>query len=98
MLDYEVMIVGAGPSGCSAALELANLDKGLADRVLLLDKAVFPRPKLCAGGVSVDSDAVLRELHLEVDLPAVPVHTTQFLLPTGRLTFQHRNQFRVLRR
>lgn len=98
MLDYDIIIVGAGPSGCSSALELANLDKGLAERVLLIDKAIFPRPKLCAGGVSVDSDAVLRELHLDVDVPSVPVHTTQFVLPTGRLTFHHRNQFRVLRR
>lgn len=98
MSNYEVVIVGGGPSGCSSALELVKLNKNIADHVLLLDKAVFPRPKLCAGGVSVDSDAVLRELDIDLDLPAVPVHTTHFVLPTGRLTFQHRNQFRILRR
>ena len=46
----------------------------------------------------MDSDAVLRELAIDVDLPSIPVHTTQFLLPTGRLTFQHKNQFRILKR
>lgn len=98
MPNYEVVIVGGGPSGCASALELTNLDANLAGHVLLLDKAVFPRKKLCAGGVSVDADAVLHDLGVDIDLPAVPVHTTQFVLPTGRLTFHHSNQFRVLRR
>jgi geranylgeranyl reductase family len=98
MFTHEIVIVGAGPAGCAAALELTNLDPSLAERLLLLDKAVFPRPKLCAGGLSVDTDSELRGLGVEVEIPAVPVHTTQFLLPTGRLTFNHRNQFRVVRR
>lgn len=98
MFTHEIVIVGAGPAGSAAALELANLDPGLAERLLLLDKAVFPRPKLCAGGLSVDTDSELRGLGVEIEIPAVPVHTTQFLLPTGRLTFNHRNQFRVVRR
>jgi flavin-dependent dehydrogenase len=98
MPSYEVAIVGGGPSGCAAALELANLDRNLAGHVLLLDKAVFSRHKLCAGGVSIDSDGVLRDLGVEIDVPAVPVHTTQFVLPTGRLTFHRSNQFRVLGR
>ncbi len=98
MSDYEIVIAGAGPAGCSSALELVKLDKDIAAAVLLLDKEVFPRPKLCAGGVSVESDAILREFNLDGDLPSVPVHSTHFLLPTGRLTFQHRNQFRIVRR
>jgi flavin-dependent dehydrogenase len=98
MSTYEVAIVGAGPAGCASAIELVNRDASLAGRLLLLDKAVFPRRKLCAGGLSVDTDAELRALGFEIDVPAVPVHNTQFLLPTGRLTFSHRDQFRVVRR
>lgn len=98
MFTHEIVIVGAGPAGCAAAVELANADADLARRVLLVDKAVFPRPKLCAGGLSTDTDAELRALGIEIDVPAVPVHSTQFLLPTGRLTFNQRNQFRVVRR
>jgi len=98
MSDYEIIIVGAGPSGCATALQLTNLDPGLAGRVLLLDKATFPRTKLCAGGVSTDSESVLRQLGIDYNLPAVTVHTTKFILPTGCLTFQQPIHFRVVRR
>ncbi len=45
----DVMIVGAGPSGCAAAYDLVAA--GLS--VLLLDKQDFPRNKACAGGLTV---------------------------------------------
>jgi geranylgeranyl reductase family protein len=98
MHDYEVIIAGAGPSGCATALHLSTLDPGLAGRMLLLDKAVFPRKKLCAGGVSADAETALRQLGINLDLPTVPVHTTKFVLPTGCLTFHQSVHFRVVRR
>ena len=98
MLTHDIVIVGAGPAGSAAALELTKLDATVAERVLLIDKAVFPRPKLCAGGISTDTDTELEHLGVEMDIPAVPVHTTQFLLPTGRLTFIRDHQFRVVSR
>lgn len=48
MMIYDVAIVGAGPSGSVAAINLARAGV----RVLLLDKAVFPRVKTCGGGIS----------------------------------------------
>ena len=42
---YDAVVAGAGPAGSSAARTLAL--QGLS--VALLDKAVFPRPKLCGG-------------------------------------------------
>ena len=43
--SFDAIVVGAGPSGSTAAYLLAS--KGL--RVLILDKSTFPREKLCGG-------------------------------------------------
>jgi geranylgeranyl reductase family protein len=43
--DCDILIVGAGPAGSTAAYLLAG--RGL--KVVLLDRCAFPRPKLCGG-------------------------------------------------
>ena len=53
---WDVMVVGAGPAGCAAAYDLAANGK----RVLLLDKCEFPRPKACAGGLTMKTVKALR--------------------------------------
>jgi geranylgeranyl reductase family protein len=45
---YDVVVVGAGPAGTSAARRCAQL--GL--KTVLIDKATFPRNKLCGGAFS----------------------------------------------
>jgi geranylgeranyl reductase family protein len=47
-VKVDVLVVGAGPAGSSAAIHLA---RGGA-RVLLADKARFPRDKPCGGGLT----------------------------------------------
>lgn len=47
-LQYDVVIIGAGPAGTSCALALE--DSGL--KVLLLDRSVFPRDKVCGDFVA----------------------------------------------
>ena len=42
---YDIIIIGAGPAGSTAAFILAG--KGL--NILVIDKHKFPRKKLCAG-------------------------------------------------
>src|ERR1700749_3860203 len=46
--DADVIVVGAGPGGSSAAYWLANA--GLD--VLLLEKSTFPREKVCGDGLT----------------------------------------------
>lgn len=48
-MQYDVIVVGAGPGGSTSARELAS--RGLS--VLMIDKAEFPRDKPCGGGVTV---------------------------------------------
>ena len=48
MERWDVLVIGAGPAGSSAALHLA---RGGA-RVLLADRARFPRDKPCGGGLT----------------------------------------------
>lgn len=55
----DVAIAGAGPAGSTAALALAR--EGFS--VLLLDRAVFPRPKLCGGLLTWKAVRLLERLH-----------------------------------
>ena len=54
-METEVVIVGAGPAGSTAARELAS--RGVD--VLLLERAKFPRDKPCGGGVTIRCDNLL---------------------------------------
>ena len=49
---YDAIVVGAGPAGSTAARHLARSGA----KVLLLDKAKFPRDKPCGGGVTFRAD------------------------------------------
>lgn len=59
-MQYEVVIVGAGPSGTTAAMYLGKaLGK---EKVLLLDKATFPRDKICGDAQGRKAANILKEL------------------------------------
>jgi len=55
---HDVLIIGAGPAGATAALALK--DAGL--KVALIDKAQFPRDKVCGDAIPGRAVRVLREL------------------------------------
>lgn len=75
MQKTEVCIVGAGPSGAIAALFLAKFGINCT----LVDKATFPRDKICGDGISGWVVSILNEL--EKDL-LNRLSKKSFLLPS----------------
>ncbi|OLC30243.1 MAG: hypothetical protein AUH31_04990 [Armatimonadetes bacterium 13_1_40CM_64_14] len=70
--DADVIVVGAGPAGSSAAAVLAS--RGI--RVLLLDRAKFPRDKPCGDYCNPGAVRLLRHLGSISTLPtaeAIPI-------------------------
>ncbi|MBX3208249.1 MAG: NAD(P)/FAD-dependent oxidoreductase [Labilithrix sp.] len=77
--DYDVAIVGGGPAGSSTALHLARREGVRPDRVVVLDKAKFPRDKPCAGAVSQLGLDVLSALGVEVTVPSATMNGVRVL-------------------
>jgi menaquinone-9 beta-reductase len=57
---YTLIVVGAGPAGTAAVLHFLRRRPDAS--VLLLDKATFPRDKVCGDAISPDGVAELEEL------------------------------------
>lgn len=57
-LSTDILIVGAGPAGCAAAITLAKAGR----QVLLIDQHDFPRDKICGDGLIPDSMQALDAL------------------------------------
>ncbi len=70
MEAVDVLIVGSGPAGMSTALHLAQIDPAWAQRMVVVDKAIHPREKLCGGGITRLGVDVLNQLGLRF----VPAH------------------------
>lgn len=58
-MDYDAVIIGAGPAGSHLAFLLACAGVNVA----MVDRAVFPRDKLC-GGLLTHKTLALLELSL----------------------------------
>lgn len=78
MKEFDVAIIGAGPAGSATAITLA---KSGFD-VLLIDRAFFPRDKLCGDFINPINWPLLQELKVDQELLCLP-HTK---ISTFRLT------------
>lgn len=66
---YDLAIVGGGPAGISTALHVQAAAP--TARVVVLEKARYPRDKICAGGIGGRAFRLLDKLGIEVDCPRV---------------------------
>ena len=86
MIDTEVCIIGAGPGGAATALKLSYL--GVPS--VLVDKAVFPRDKICGDAISGKVITLLKRLdpkilqRLDLSPIQVDVWGIQFYAPNHK--------------
>jgi flavin-dependent dehydrogenase len=87
MMDWDIVIVGAGLAGSSLATALAR--EGW--KVLLLEQGDFPRHKVCGEFLSPESQASLRALGLDQAVAALdPSH-----IPDARMCGRNGQQLRM---
>ena len=69
-MDYDAIVIGSGPAGATAAMYLGQAGK----KVLLIDKAPFPRDKICGDAQGRKAANIMRELGIEEGFRALPGH------------------------
>ena len=82
MISADVVVVGGGPGGMAAAIELARAGR----EVVVVDRAQFPRDKCCGDGLTTAALRLLESLGLEpASVPSWrPVDTAWVRSPSGR--------------
>ena len=100
-MDKDIFIIGGGPSGLSTALHLHRIAPHLTHRILILEKEHYPRFKLCAGGLTIDTETILERLGLDVnEVPHVFADNVRFDFNSKGMNIRNpkRHVLRVIRR
>ncbi len=83
-MDYDVIVVGTGPAGSVAAMYLGKaLGK---EKVLVVDKAQFPRDKICGDAQGRKAAAIMKELGIYdayTKLPGQKIYGITLSSPNG---------------
>jgi menaquinone-9 beta-reductase len=79
----DVLVIGAGPAGCAAGISAARAGA----RVLVVDRAVFPRAKTCGDAISNRGaklvDALVGQTDALTRIPHAIVDSATAILPDG---------------
>ena len=96
---FDVIIIGSGPAGTATALNLLRADPTLAGNILLLDKAVHPREKICAGGLIPHTLDCLNALEIPLTVPHVQVNRARVhALPGHEVVCEEGGMCSIIRR
>lgn len=88
-MDADIIIIGAGPAGASAAVTAARAGA----KVLLLERERLPREKLCSGVLSPKSTTQLASL---LDLSDIRTGTSPFVIGSTDAMLFVSGQYRSL--
>jgi geranylgeranyl reductase family protein len=94
----DILIVGSGPAGSSTALHLVKHDPAWAGRMLVVDKAIHPREKLCGGGITHMGQNILARLGLTIETPSFTVREARIIYEDLSFSFKGNPVFRIVRR
>jgi flavin-dependent dehydrogenase len=94
----EILIVGGGPAGLTAALALVDAAPSSVSRVVVLEKGRYPRDKYCAGALGARGDKILARLGAVPDVPSVPIDGISFRGAGGEIAASPGGIGRVVRR
>jgi menaquinone-9 beta-reductase len=96
--ETDILIIGSGPAGTSTALHLVHGDASWADRVVVVDKAVHPREKLCGGGITHLGQNVLADLGLPLEPKSFAIREARLIYDKHYYCFYGNPVFRIVRR
>jgi menaquinone-9 beta-reductase len=92
------VIAGAGPAGVATAVALVRQGVVPAGRVLVLDKARFPRAKPCGGGLTGHALSAMAQLGLALRVASVPAAEGEVVYGRVRKTVRLGRPVHVVRR
>ncbi len=98
LLNCLTIIVGAGPAGISTWLHLQKNNPQLARNSIVIEKAFFPRDKVCTGGLCLWAAELLANLRVELNVPSLYVSDLEFRFGKKIDRLHQDNYFRVVQR
>jgi len=84
--DYDIIIIGAGPGGSTAAYLLARNNF----KVLLVDKESFPRYKLCGGLLSLKTIQLIKKIYHESPEDLIKNKIIDYYTPFYNITYRNK--------
>lgn len=93
-----VVIVGGGPAGLTTAIAAVRHAPSLAGNVVVLERATYPREKICAGAIGARGDLMLERLGVRVDVPSVVIDEVRTAFARGDSRVREPALGRVVRR
>ena len=97
-MEFDVIIIGAGPAGTACAKTFIDNKSSL--KILLIEKETFPRDKVCGDALTYSALPLIKEIFPEL-LNSIPSRSSSRkyrIYYEGGNTLQHQGEFDVIPR